>query len=276
MADHPACVNARSDEQAREGAQIFRDYLLGDTAQEMAAAHGLRPVSDAAGAREALAALEAPYGLDLAQPNTVFAAPSTDAIYAVQDLWQSARKNVNLVMVIDVSGSMSGPKIESVRRSAVQFIEQMAEDDYLSIISFSSQPQALIQYQRVGDQRQAMIDTVLGLQAEGDTSLYDAIADGADLIRNTETPDTSSALVLLTDGLDTSSFRHNQESASQTLAETGATVFTIAFGDDADEPLLQRIALRANGNFFLGDEASIAAIYDEMSAAFGGIVGVGR
>jgi hypothetical protein len=40
--------------------------------------------------------------------------------------------------------------------------------------------------------------------------------------------------------------------------------------------LLQNMALRANGNYFRGDEASIAAIYDEMSAAFGGVVGVGR
>ena len=121
-----------------------------------------------------------------------------------------------------------------------------------------------------------MINTVLGLQAQGDTSLYDAIADGANLLSNTGTSETTNAMMILTDGLDTSSFRHDDESAVQTLSGTGATVFTIAFGDDADEELLESMALRANGNFFRGDEASIAAIYDEMSAAFGGIVGVGR
>lgn len=273
VADHPACLNEGSNPQAREGAQIFREYLLDEAAQQLAVTRGLRAANDAV---DAEATMDEAQGVDLAQPEAVFAAPSTDAIYAVQELWQSARKNVNLVMVIDVSGSMSGAKIESVRRSAVQFIEQMGDDDYLSIISFSSQPQSLIKYQRVGDQRQAMIDTVANLQAEGDTSLYDAMADGANLLSNTESPETSNALVLLTDGLDTSSFRHSAESASQTLAVTGATVFTIAYGNDADEALLERIALQANGNFFRGDEASIAAIYDEMSAAFGGIVGVGR
>ena len=273
VADHPACLNEGSNPQAREGAQIFREYPLDEAAQQLAVTRGLRAANDAV---DAEATMDEAQGVDLAQPEAVFAAPSTDAIYAVQELWQSARKDVNLVMVIDVSGSMSGAKIESVRRSAVQFIEQMGDDDYLSIISFSSQPQSLIKYQRVGDQRQAMIDTVANLQAEGDTSLYDAMADGANLLSNTESPETSNALVLLTDGLDTSSFRHSAESASQTLAVTGATVFTIAYGNDADEALLERIALQANGNFFRGDEASIAAIYDEMSAAFGGIVGVGR
>ncbi len=273
IADHPACLNEGSEAGVREGAQMFREYLLGETAQQSAVAHGLRPVNEAVSAG---APLDEARGIDLSEPQTVFAPPTTDAIYAVQELWQSARKDVNLVMVIDVSGSMSGDKMESVRQSAVQFIEQMGEDDYLSIISFSTMPQSLVKFQRVGDGREEMINTVLGLQAQGDTSLYDAIADGANLLSNTGTSETTNAMMILTDGLDTSSFRHDDESAVQTLSGTGATVFTIAFGDDADEELLESMALRANGNFFRGDEASIAAIYDEMSAAFGGIVGVGR
>jgi len=56
----------------------------------------------------------------------------------------------------------------------------------------------------------------------------------------------------------------------------GLTVFTIAYGSDADVNTLRSLATQANGNFFEGDEASIAAIYEEMSAAFGGSVGVGR
>ena len=273
VAEHPACVNGGSEAEVREGAQIFRDYLVDETAQQSAVAHGLRPVNEAVSVG---APLDEARGVDLTQPQTVFAPPSADAIYAVQELWQAARKDVNLVMVIDVSGSMSGRKIESVRESAVQFIEQMGEDDYLSIISFSTSPQSLVKYQRLGDSREAIINTVLGLDARGDTALFDAIADGANLLRNTGTPETSNAMVVLTDGLDTSSFRYDDESAVETLSNTDATVFTIAFGNDADDELLQSMALRANGNFFRGDEASIAAIYEEMSAAFGGIVGVGR
>jgi len=54
------------------------------------------------------------------------------------------------------------------------------------------------------------------------------------------------------------------------------TVFTIAYGSGADENTLLQLATQGNGNFYQGDEASIAAIYEEMSAAFGGAVGVGR
>ncbi len=82
-------------------------------------------------------------------------------------------------------------------------------------------------------------------------------------------------MVVLTDGQDTFSST-SQDDAIAVAGQNDTTVFTIAYGDDADENVLSRIAIGANGNFYLGDEASIAEIYQEMSAAFGGSVGVGR
>ncbi len=135
----------------------------------------------------------------------------------------------------------------------------------------------LINHARVGDNRQKVINTIQNLEATGDTTLFDAIGDGAAVIAGTTSVDTTNALVVLTDGQDTRSYRYtfNEELIQQATAN-GTTVFTIAYGSDADEDVLSTLATRANGNFFLGDEASIAAIYEEMSAAFGGSVGVGR
>jgi Ca-activated chloride channel family protein len=277
VATHPACLNAGNQGQVAEAAEQFREHLLVDAAQFAALNNGLRPVNEGAGEQEPLDEERLLTDIaDLSQPETVFEQPTVESIYAVQGLWQSARKDVNLVMVIDVSGSMSGDKIENVRQSAAQFVQQMGDEDYLSIVTFSSQPNPLVKYQRVGENRQSLIAQIEQLEASGDTALYDAIADGANLLDNTATTETSNAIVILSDGLDTSSYRHDEQSSADELARTGATVFTIAYGNDADEELLQTMAFNANGNFFLGDEASIAAIYEEMSAAFGGAVGVGR
>lgn len=271
VASHPACVNEGASSEVQQAAGQLRDYLLSAEAQQMAVTAGLRPVDEAVGAGELVA-----FGVDLSQPQIVFGEPSVEAIFAVQELWQAARKDVNLVMLLDVSGSMAGRKIENVRQAAVQFVEQMGDDDYLSVIAFATQPFAVVKHERVGEAREAIIAAIEQLEAEGDTSLYDAIGDGARLLEDTATAETTSALVVLSDGLDTFSYRYDEESAVAALLPTGATVFTIAYGSDADEVLLENIALRANGNYFRGDEASIAAIYDEMSAAFGGAVGVGR
>jgi hypothetical protein len=84
-------------------------------------------------------------------------------------------------------------------------------------------------------------------------------------------------MVVLTDGQDTYSYRYDFDQELIDLAsDNDTTVFTIAYGGDADRDVLSGLAFGANGNFYLGDEASIAAIYDEMSAAFGGSAGIGR
>jgi Ca-activated chloride channel family protein len=215
--------------------------------------------------------------VDVDRPERIFGSASVDTIYAVQDLWQSARKDVNLVMLLDTSGSMSGAKIDSARDAAIRFVGQMGDDDYLTLVAFSDEPVFVLHHARVGDNRTRAIDTLKRLVADGNTALYDAIGDAAATIARTGSTQTTNAMVVLTDGLDTSSIRYGfDQGLIDAAASNNTTVFTIAYGSDADEDLLATLARQANGNFYLGDEASIAAIYEEMSAAFGGSVGVGR
>jgi Ca-activated chloride channel family protein len=274
VADHPACISADLAAESSEAAQLFRDYLLGDEAQQLAVASGLRPVNSAV---QIGAPLDAAHGVDLDQPAVVFGSPSVETLYAVQDLWQSARKDVNLVMLLDVSGSMAGQKMENMRDAAVQFVEQMGDDDYITIIPFSHELPVIAFHQQVGPERAQIVEAIQRLDAAGDTALYDAVGTGAQLIGQSTSPETANALVVLTDGQDTYSYNYNFDQALIDLAAgNDTTVFTIAYGSDADERVLSQLAYGANGNFFLGDEASIAAIYEEMSAAFGGSVGIGR
>ena len=274
MATHPACVNGAADSTAQEGAKLFRDYLVGVDAQGTAVSVGLRPVNASVTVGTPL---DEAHGVDLAQPVIIFNSPSVATIYGVQDVWAAARKDVNLVMLLDTSGSMRGSKMESMRTAAMQFVEQMGDDDYITLIAFSTEPTVLVQHAQVGPNRQKVIATIDRLEASGDTTLFDAIGDGAAVIAETTSTNTTNALVVLTDGQDTRSYRYSfNDSLVQAAAANNTTVFTIAYGTDADENVLSSLAAGANGNFYLGDEASIAAIYEEMSAAFGGSVGVGR
>jgi Ca-activated chloride channel family protein len=273
MATHPACINRAATPEQEEAARLFRDYLLSEAGQQLAVAGGLRPVDTAV---PLTSPLDAAHGVDLTQPEVVFNAPSVTAVYAAQELWQAARKDVNLALLLDTSGSMRGSKMESMRAAAIQFVEQMGDDDYLSIISFNTEPYLIINHAQVGPNRQKIITAIEELRAEGDTTLFDAIGDGAAVLQSTTQPQTTNALVVLSDGQDTRSYRYDASSASGMALANNLTVFTIAYGSDADDNTLRTLASQSNGNFFEGDEASIAAIYEEMSAAFGGSVGVGR
>lgn len=271
VADFPACINQAGNGEA---AKIFRDYLLGDEGQGTAVSYGLRPVNNNVSVGFPL---DSSNGVDLEQPAIIFNHPSVETIYAVQDLWQSARKDVNLVMLLDTSGSMRGNKIDNMKAAAVQFVENMGDDDYISLIAFATEPQILVNHVRIGDTRAKVINEISNLRATGDTTLFDAIGDGAQLASTTTRVDTANALVVLTDGEDTRSYRYRfDQTLIDAVLNSQATVFAIAYGSDADESTLSAIASEANGNFYLGDEASIEAIYEEMSAAFGGSAGVGR
>ncbi len=273
MADFPACVRNSVTADEQEAAVLFRDYLLSEASQQEALANGLRPVNTAVPLGFPL---DASQGVDPEQALNIFTEPSVNTIFAVQELWQDARKDVNLVMLLDTSGSMRGSKIDGMQEAAVQFVQQMGDDDYISIIAFSTDPIFIVEHTQIGGNRDKIVNAISQLRAVGDTALFDAIGDGAALLTATGLPSTANAMVVLTDGQDTGSNRFNASSAMQEATANNATVFTIAYGGDADEQTLERLATQANGNFFVGDAASIAAIYEEMSAAFGGSVGVGR
>jgi Ca-activated chloride channel family protein len=274
VATHPACINQTGEAQEIEAAAIFRDYLLSEAGQELALAAGLRPVNPAV----AIASpLDEAHGVDPGQPALVFESPTVETVYAIQDLWQSARKPVNLVMLLDTSGSMRGAKIENMQAAAEQFVRQMGDEDTLSLVEFYGQLDLLVERAQVGSEREQIIQAIRNLQPGGETRLFDAIGAGAELIRGSSSPDAVNAIIVLSDGMDTASTDYSLDDNLVAAATSGdTTVFTIAYGDDADHDLLAELAARGNGNFYQGDAASIAAIYEEMSAAFGGALGVGR
>jgi Ca-activated chloride channel family protein len=274
MATHPACLNQAVDAKTQEAAELFRDSLLSELIQQTALDFGLRPVNDSIPLGPPL---DAGHGVDTTQPETIFEPPSVDAVYAIQDLWQAARKPVNIVMLLDTSGSMRGSKLESMKEAAIQFVEQMGDEDTLSLIEFYSESALLVNKAQVGSEKQRIMNVIANMEPGGDTTLFDAIGDGGSVVAATTSPDSSNAMVVLTDGQDTASTRFQfDDRLISTATANDTTVFTIAYGNDADDNILSELASRGNGNFYQGDEASIAAIYEEMSAAFGGSLGIGR
>jgi Ca-activated chloride channel homolog len=241
--------------------------------QSSAVAFGLRPVSGTAAFNETALA-----GLDASQPLVRFAPASAETLLAVQSVWQAARKPINLVMLLDTSGSMRGARMENMRSAAMTFVEQMGDDDFITIIAFADSPSEIVSHARLGDSRNQVLSLIEGLEARGNTTLYDAVGEGGRAIGRTTTSSASNVMVVLSDGADTASvsFRGITSELIDLATDNNTTIFTISYGDSADTELMRELATRANGNHYVGDEASIALIYEEMSAAFGGSVGIGR
>jgi len=278
-ADHPYCILDNADwvdEQEAEGAQIFFDYLTAEEQQEMAIANYLRPLDDSIPLSDPMS-LE--FGTDPSvSPSTVPPLPSPDADIsaAVIDLFQTTKRKATIMMVIDVSGSMQGERISTARTSTAEFLERLDPNDNVGVMVFSDNVTTLSPIQRAGDVRETLAPRVQGLIADGNTNLYSAVCDAVEQMTAAQEADLAAGearlygIVVLSDGEDTVGEISENRMFSQCLPASaeadGIKIFPIAFGDDADQAVLQRMAQVTAGRAFTADPQSISRTYLSISA----------
>ena len=259
-----------SDTQ-KEAAEAFEAFLLDRPQQERAIALGFRPADPSIPLGSPL---DTEHGVDPNQPQTVLEVPEADVIEGAQYLWRQAKRPVDVTLVVDTSGSMSGDKINTARNSLVEFINQLSNRDRVQIVLFNSQVSVLSPLTPLADKREELVRRVSGIIEDGDTSLYDAALEAYQQLETDGDPEHIRAVVVLSDGEDTSSVRTWQE----VLQEIGANgeeeggnsikIFTIAFGSGADTTVLQQMAEPTGGKQFTGDPATIDDVYAEIALFF--------
>ncbi len=278
-ADHPYCildnVDWVTDEEA-EAAAIFRDYLLDQKRQEMAIDNYLRPLDDTI-------PLHAPLDLDngtdpRVSPATItpLPSPSSEISAAVIDLFQITKRKATILVALDVSGSMDGDRIKTARDATVEFLQRLDPDDEVGLMIFSDLAATLQEPARVGDVVETLSQRVSGLLADGNTALYQSVCDAAKALAVIQLEDRENGksrlygIVLLSDGEDTVGRpTENQMFATCLPANAeadGIKIFPIAFGEGADQNVLNRIANVTGGRLFTADPDSISKVYLSISA----------
>lgn len=200
--DHPyAILNAPwVTAQQRAGAEDFLQYLLDRPQQLRALELGFRPADPNI---PPSAPLDALHRVDPSQPQTVLETPSAEVIAGVQALWRETKRPVDVIAVMDISGSMAGKRIAAARTSLMEFIKVLDDRDRLQIILFSDGVYTLTPLSPVGEKRQEILRKVSAVTEGGQTRLYDAVyAAYQDLLKNGD-PAHIRAIVVLSDGQDT-------------------------------------------------------------------------
>ncbi|MCB8940648.1 MAG: VWA domain-containing protein [Ardenticatenaceae bacterium] len=278
-ADHPYCIldNADwvTDEQA-EAAQIFLDYLLAREQQDLAIDNYLRPLNSSI-------SLHAPMNLEngtdpSVTPNTVapLPSPNADISAAVIDLFNITKRKATILIVLDVSGSMEGERIRTARDATVEFLSRLDANDEVGLLIFNDDVLELAPPARVGDVVEGLSQRIAGLAADGNTALYQAVCDAVAQATEMQAEDTAVnetrlyGIVLLSDGEDTvGNITENQMFATCLPANAeadGVKIFPIAFGEAADQDVLNRIANVTGGRLFTADPTSIGNVYLSISA----------
>ncbi len=278
-ADHPYCILDNADwvsEEQAEAAAIFRDYLLEREQQELAIDNFLRPLDTSI-------PLHAPMNLENGtdpgvSPATVRALPSPDAEVsaAIIDLFQITKRKATVIIALDVSGSMEGDKIRSATAATAEFLERLDPNDEVALLTFNDDVVTLSEPARVGDVVEGLSQRVSGLIADGNTALYGAVCQATEMATALKEEDADAGetrlygVVLLSDGEDTMGEPTENQMFVTCLpanAEAdGVKIFPIAFGEDAAEAVLDRIATVTGGRMYAADPASISNAYLSISA----------
>ena len=134
---------------------------------------------------------------------------------------------LTIVMLLDRSGSMHGPKLEYAIDAANAFAALLGPGDRLEIIGFNDRSTRLHGF---GDDVSQVPAQLKSLWAVGSTALYDALLVGASALRRARggpLADTREAIILLSDGEDMNS-RVDFQEAQGALRRSGALVYAVS------------------------------------------------
>jgi tight adherence protein B len=168
-----------------------------------------------------------------------------------------------VVLAIDTSGSMAGSAIAAARNAAEEFVQKMPAGTQVAVIGFSGSPYVASPFTT---DRNALTAAISGLQANGETALYDAVSTGAAQLATTG--GARRALVLLSDGGDTTSTA-TLAAAGSSLATANASFYAAALlTGETDMPALTQLASSGGGRVVsASDPAGLSGLYDEIATS---------
>jgi len=268
--DHPyAILDAEwvgADEKA--AAQAFLAHLKSRPAQERALALGFRPADPAVAIG---APLTADHGVDASQPQTLLEVPNAEVLDQLLAVWRAAKKPAQVTLVFDRSGSMQGEPLTAAKAGASAFLDALGDRDEVSIVFFNDDVPPVPAPVALAKARPALHQAVDATFADGGTALYDATAAAYAGMLSAAKRDHARiyAVVVMTDGKDEHSKMTLDELRAKFSAETSPVkIFTIAYGDNADPTVLERIAADGQGTSVVGSSATIVQVYRDLSTFF--------
>ncbi len=152
--------------------------------------------------------------------------------------------NLALMLIIDRSGSMAGPKIELAKQAAIETLEVLQPDDLLGIVAFDSRPDEILPMTRAINTLR-ITNAVSRIGSGGGTNIFAALDYGYNALAKVDAK--VKHIILLTDGQ--SSPAGIVEVASQAALDR-ITISTVAVGLGSDQALLRQVAEVANGRFY--------------------------
>lgn len=183
----------------------------------------------------------------------------------------SPRAPLNMALVIDRSGSMSGQKIEDAKNAAIYVIRQLQNNDIVSVVTYSDSVEVLIPATKVSNKND-LINRIRQIRSNGNTALFAGVSKGAAEVRKFIDRERINRVILLSDGLANVGPSSPRElgQLGHSLAREGVSVSTLGIGHGYNEDLMTKLAYNSDGNHvFVENSSELADIFSqELSELF--------
>ena len=175
--------------------------------------------------------------------------------------------NVDLVIVMDRSGSMKGLKINYAREAVLKLLSSLSAEDRFALVTYSDDVQILCNLLKAAPgNRENMAAAVNSVRVGGGTNLGAGLQAGINILKSSSRNTNTAKLILISDGLANKGITD-----VRTLGEIAAiavekefAVSTVGVGTDFNEYLMTAIADQGTGSYhYLENPAAFAEVFQK-------------
>jgi Ca-activated chloride channel homolog len=208
--------------------------------------------------------------LDAAASNSFVPASEPSAVkvrlrVAARSHDSAQRPQINLVLVVDTSGSMQGDAIENSRAASAALLELLSPGDRLAVVTFDSTTRVLVPSTELRERSFGRLrEQIAAMTAQGTTDLAGGLREGINQATIGFDSRGLNRIVLLSDGVP------NDATEIQSLATSAGqsqlAITALGLGLEYDETLLGQVAQASGGRFhYLESSARVAEVFrDEV------------
>ena len=185
-------------------------------------------------------------------------------------------KPVDLICIVDVSGSMNGAPINLVKESLKYLVKLMNDTDNFALVTFSGSSQIVNNLTNMTEENKNLIlGKIENLVAYGATNIYSGLEKGLQLIKSDySSGDRISSMILLSDGEDNYNYDRVSSMFGDLIEREGKknysfSLYTFGYGSYYDYNLMNKIALIKDGSYFNIDK--LADVNDAFLKVYGSL-----
>lgn len=179
------------------------------------------------------------------------------------DVVATPRAPLDLALVIDRSGSMSGRPLEAALESAARIVSGLRSDDRVAVVAFDSEIE-VVQPLVAATDRASLVQRIRSIDARGSTDLFGGWEEAVKQLAPFTRKDRIARVILLSDGQANQGLVNEQEIFARVTKAAGAgiTTSTVGLGHGFNESLMTGMATAGEGVANFGQTA------DDLDEAF--------